>query len=242
MLESIINLLAIVGPTMKYICAFFLTSIISLALAGCNSNRRDPLGPGSSLLPGAGRANLVVTEDNKYQACQLIFEEMYSSYTKATSLVLFLYEPGSYARVIGHYNGHAAVTAINRVPSRSNMLYSPALGITYNHFSDSGKLYMDGTVDVKGSWQRANRKTVSSYMLLDGTAIFSGDFSGSITFIGFELALGGHGGVVDMLAMMEEPPTNNLPQVGTVVISSGEDSISFRPYLFDYAPPRGPGL
>ncbi len=176
---------------MKYICAFFLTSIISLA--GCSSNRGDPLGPGGSLRPGASMANLAVTEENKFEACQLIFEEMYSSYIKATSVVKFLFEFGSYARVIGHYNGNAAVTAINRNPSiRSPLLY-PDLAITYNHFSDSGKLYLNGTVDVKGTWQRIKRKTVSSNMLLDGTAIFSGDFSGSITFIGFRLALGGHG-------------------------------------------------
>lgn len=191
---------------------FILLICFGLAFAGCGNSRSDPLGPGSSLLPGAGRANLAVTEDTKDIVCQQILEEMYSSYIKATSVVEFLYEPGSSARVIGHYNGHAAVTAINRDPSYRALLLYPDLAITYNHYSDSGKLYMDGIVDVKGNWQRVNRKTVSSNMLLDGTAIFSGDFSGSITFIGFKLALGG-------------PPTYDLPLVGTVVIISGPDTL-----------------
>jgi hypothetical protein len=210
-----------------FICA-------ACSLAGCSSNRGDPLAPGGAMSPGAGRANLAVNEDNKYLACQQIFEQVFDSYIRAEYVVGFLSKPGSSARIIGTDNGNATVRAINRDSTGSGWLVFPNLAISYIHFSETGKLYLNGTVNVNGAWKELSGEYVPKEMVLDGTVLFSGDFSGSITFSGFGLGVDDNGRLVDLPTRVANGPTYSIPMIGLVTIISKQNTIEFIPYLFDW--------
>ena len=105
-----------------------------------------------------------------------------------------------------------------------------------NFYSDTGKLFYVGTLELYGEWRRTGGVDRLHSFDIKGTVDVSGDYACQLTFEAFRMALDSNGQVLDMLAAIEAGPTYSLPHFGTVVITSGSQSYRFSPYLFDYGP------
>ncbi len=212
-----------------------------LALA-CSSGRGDPLDPGGSLLsPGAGRANLAVTTSNQYEASQAFFDDIRDHYDKATSAITTYADTGVSVRIMGNHNGLALARIIdsNTAEAGANETLDVQLEYT-NYYSDTGKLFYVGKLKLSGEWRIIGGVKTLYKFILNGPVDLSGDYACQISFESFQMALDPYGRVLNMKSAMEQVqkdgPTYSLPNSGTVVITSGSETIRFSPYLFDYAP------
>ncbi len=164
--------------------------LLSMLVLACSSDRRDPLIPTGGG-PGAGRANLVVDDSNRYAAMQGIFEDIRGLCNKALGVISDP-EAGQYTRVMGKRNGYALFSELNP----NTTIVAPDVKLDFvNYFSDTGKLFYYGRLELVGQWRYTDgvQDQQLNKFIVNGTLHISGDYACNITFIDFQMALDPNG-------------------------------------------------
>ncbi|HUU28458.1 MAG TPA: hypothetical protein VM123_11660 [archaeon] len=204
--------------------------------AACSTNRSDPLSAdlgtndyGGSLNTGKDRPNLAVTEQNKLELCQEVFEQLYSSFLKGCGITANAPFPGEAVRITGNYNGYAVVNTQPDTLEVSQTIVSSTFEITYFNFSESGKLFFGGKIGFSGSWGKGGDSRVPDDILLGLGLVFAGYFSGSIEFENFSLPIDSTGKLIKVDASAFDLISH--PAQGSVTIRSGSETFKFNPYF-----------
>lgn len=217
-----------------------LVLIASGLLVGCSENRSDPLSAGQGTLDyggalsmGQNRPNIPVTEDNKYEFCRDIFEEIFPSFEKswmehATSPV-----SENTVRILGDYYGYA----ISGSPTDTTVSFEDVSGlkITYYDYSEFGVMYLGGKIGFTGTWEKQAHRTVPKNIILTGKVDFAGDYSGSIEFINFQFFFDSEGELLDVVSEADSVLAR-LSHRGNVKIVSGDKTILFNPFYRSLLP------
>jgi hypothetical protein len=212
---------------------------LSLLVLACGSDRADPISPGGSgsLSPGAGRANLAVVDSIMHKATQIFFEDIRFHFAKAIGGITTYSDTSQSVRILGNHNGYALVRALHPDSAAIDTSAAPDVEVEYiNFYSETGRLFYVGKLELYGEWRKIGGVDQLYKFDLKGTVDVSGDYACLLTFEAFRMALNPDGTVLDMLAAIEAGPTYSLPHFGTVVITSGSQTVRFSPYLFDYGP------
>ncbi len=193
--------------------------LLSLLLLACGSNRGDPLAPGNSLLPGAGRANLALIESNQYEACQVSLDLIVDNYYKATSVISNANDPASQVRIIGNHSSYAFVSVVAPDSNGTSDPYSLNLEIKYkDYYSETGKLFISGALEMYGS--AVGNASHLSELHLYGTVEITGDYAYTVEFDGFGVGLDANGQAINLPFAYAKywvcGPTYTLPNAGTL--------------------------
>lgn len=205
--------------------------VISVALCGCSENRGDPIAAnvnevsfGGSLVSGGNLANAAVTDQNKFTLSQDVFWQLYLSYVAALKQAGQAPETGT-VRILGNFNGNAVVESqpIAIQPGNQTVIYDAT--ITYNDYSQDGKLYLGGQVSFHGTWAEVANATLPVELRLDGGVAYAGGFEGTIEFIDFKLG-------IDSVGNLIPPGTagSGFAAEGRVLIVSSDQQLIVIPY------------
>ncbi|MBW7997631.1 MAG: hypothetical protein FVQ81_13845 [Candidatus Glassbacteria bacterium] len=179
---------------------------------------------------------MAVDESNRYRATQFFFEDIRGHFNKTLAIITHS-DTSEAIRVMGNHNGYALARALVGTDTTA----VPAVLVEYvNYYSETGMLFYAGGLELFGEWRYIGGAKRMSKFIVRGTTDISGDYACQLTFENFHMALAPNGLVLNMQAMIDSVakygPTNSLPLAGTVIITSGSETIRFNPYFFDYGP------
>ncbi|MBW7997632.1 MAG: hypothetical protein FVQ81_13850 [Candidatus Glassbacteria bacterium] len=217
---------------------FLLLISTAFCLASCGSDRGDPLAVspndqfGGSLVSGGHLSNVDVSEDTKFDFIQRVLLQLYDTYFEAIGVASRAPDQEQTVRILGSFTGNAMsnITIPGSPPSSGNSIYN--LEMVFNDFSNTGRLFFGGTVEFTGEWRVVNGKIVPYIVKLSKGLAFAGDYSGTIEFDNFWLAIDAQGNLVDLIAWLKIPALERprLPFAGGVTIVSGSSRLLFNPY------------
>ena len=211
-----------------------LVLIASWLLVGCSENRTDPLSArlgtldyGGALTMGQTRSNILVNEDNQYEFCRDIFDEIFPSFEK--SRIMHTTSPTSEnaIRILGNFYGYAISDSHADTTISGETVNS--LKVTYYDYSEFGVIFIGGKIGFSGTVEKRVNRIVPKNIVLNGKVAFAGDYSGSIEFVTFQMFFDSNGEMFDVVSEADSVLAR-LPHQGYVKITSGDETVWFNPF------------
>ena len=211
-----------------------LVLIASGLLVGCSENRTDPLSAGlgtldygGALTMGQNRPNILVNEDNKWELCRDIFDEIFPSFEKSRLVHTTSPTSENTVRILGDYYGYAIIDSPADTTISGETVTS--LKVTYYDYSEFGVIYIGGMIGFTGTVEKQGSRSVPKNIVLAGEVAFAGDYSGSIEFVNFQLFFDSEGELFDVVSEADSVLAR-LWCRGYVKIVSGDKKIWFNPF------------
>jgi hypothetical protein len=209
-----------------------------LLMCACGSDRGDPVAAGSdeleyggSLYSGGELANARVSAQTQYVFCNQIFPQVYRAYYAALPAAGTAPENIDIVRIIGARKGSASVDASAlRVILEGYSFVQFDATVTFNDFSDDGRLYIGGEIAFNGIWRDLAAQRLPDDINMRGGVNFAGDYRGSVMFTG--LTASGFKLLTDTLGILI--PAGNMATGyetdGFLVVNNGESTLTIHPY------------
>ena len=206
--------------------------VVGMIFFACSKGRQDPMGIDDGngltegrLTKGTSGPNLLVTPSNSGSACQIIDEEIFSTYLKASSVLSAGSELDEAVRVTGDYSGYIVVDGSSTFSGRA-ILYN--FDISFYDYSDSGLIFIGGGLQCAGSLNYFFDDLVRQDVLVNGEIKFAGSYTGFIKFNRFILHVDNQGNLISIFA--PDTVLENIIPRGTVTINSGGNTYTLNPY------------